>query len=285
MQRCTQNTRTITMICVAYLSVACSGNGCTVKDVEKGLSDSQTVAADVAKGLTMATEIANGVSSGVQTAQALKATTESGLSKLRRSTFQYPHNDYKIWQNYGCLNCLETKSGKPSGLHTGIDSHGNKEIVAIGYGIVEKIQPNGKEGCKRPNCADHGLGNTVIIKHFLVDIDQPVYSMYSHLDSFADGLKEKVCIKKGDPVGTMGSTGYGQAKYWDNTPHLHLEIKTKPVLNSPSFGGATYGYISPKDSGNDQAKHKAELEEHGFYDPKDFIEKKSIYIPNECPLF
>jgi murein DD-endopeptidase MepM/ murein hydrolase activator NlpD len=156
------------------------------------------------------------------------------------------------------------------------------EIMAIGYGIVEMIQPNGEIGCVRTKCADHGLGNTVIIKHVLVDIDQPVYSMYSHLDSFADGLK-KGCIKIGDRVGTMGSTGYGEAKYWGNTPHLHLEIKTKPVLNGPKFGGATYGYISPKNSSNDPAKHKAELEEHGFYDPKDFINEKSFDIPIECP--
>lgn len=43
---------------------------------------------------------------------------------------------------------------------------------------------------------------------------------YAHLDGYAPGLKEGMRLKKGDPVGYVGSTGNADP----NTPHLHFAI-------------------------------------------------------------
>ncbi|NRF65753.1 M23 family metallopeptidase [Aquincola sp. S2] len=43
---------------------------------------------------------------------------------------------------------------------------------------------------------------------------------YAHLDRYADGLKEGAWLKRGDPVGTVGSTGNASA----DAPHLHFAV-------------------------------------------------------------
>ena len=43
---------------------------------------------------------------------------------------------------------------------------------------------------------------------------------YAHLDSYAPGLKEGVMVRKGDVLGTVGTTGNAPK----NTPHLHFSI-------------------------------------------------------------
>jgi murein DD-endopeptidase MepM/ murein hydrolase activator NlpD len=43
---------------------------------------------------------------------------------------------------------------------------------------------------------------------------------YAHLDRYAEGLKEGLILKRGDPVGTVGTTGNAAP----DTPHLHFAI-------------------------------------------------------------
>jgi murein DD-endopeptidase MepM/ murein hydrolase activator NlpD len=43
---------------------------------------------------------------------------------------------------------------------------------------------------------------------------------YAHLDGYAPGLKEGMRLRKGDVVGTVGTTGNAPK----NTPHLHFAI-------------------------------------------------------------
>ena len=43
---------------------------------------------------------------------------------------------------------------------------------------------------------------------------------YAHLDSYADGLREGLELKRGDPIGTVGSTGNAKA----DAPHLHFAV-------------------------------------------------------------
>jgi len=43
---------------------------------------------------------------------------------------------------------------------------------------------------------------------------------YAHLDSYADGLREGLELKRGDPIGTVGSTGNAAA----DAPHLHFAV-------------------------------------------------------------
>ncbi|HLL19042.1 MAG TPA: M23 family metallopeptidase [Rubrivivax sp.] len=43
---------------------------------------------------------------------------------------------------------------------------------------------------------------------------------YAHLDSYADGLREGLELKRGDPIGTVGSTSNAAA----DAPHLHFAV-------------------------------------------------------------
>ena len=133
--------------------------------------------------------------------------------------------------------------------HSGLDlaplpNSQDLNAYSIYEGEVVKIIENGKD--------DHGLGNSVIIKldnsicnyeKELCEKFNEIYVLYGHLKSINTHLKEGQKIKKGSIIGKIGATGYG-CNYWrigddgcdKKSPldtHLHLEIKTKPVLESP----------------------------------------------------
>ena len=117
-------------------------------------------------------------------------------------------------------------------------------VYSIYDGEVVKIVENGKD--------DHGLGNSVIIKldnsicNFEKELCKNInelYVLYGHLENINVDIKEGQKIKKGYVIGKIGATGYG-CNYWrigedgcdKKSPldkHLHLEIKIKPVLESP----------------------------------------------------
>jgi murein DD-endopeptidase MepM/ murein hydrolase activator NlpD len=52
------------------------------------------------------------------------------------------------------------------------------------------------------------------------DPSQTFVYYYAHLDSYAPGVKEGMMLRKGDVVGTVGTTGNAPK----NTPHLHFAI-------------------------------------------------------------
>ena len=122
--------------------------------------------------------------------------------------------------------------------HSGIDlapysDSKDLNVYNIYDGKISRIVKNGED--------DHGLGNTVIIEHNFND--RKIYSLYAHLSEINKNLKEGEFIKKGEIIGKVGATGYG-CNYWrigedgcDKKSaldiHLHFEIKTKPVLESP----------------------------------------------------
>lgn len=64
-------------------------------------------------------------------------------------------------------------------------------------------------------------GNTIVIDH-----GWGILSMYFHLETFAN-IKVGQKIKKGNPIGTMGKTGYA------NGYHLHWEIRVGNVAIDP----------------------------------------------------
>ncbi|MGZ6255205.1 MAG: M23 family metallopeptidase [Candidatus Chromulinivorax sp.] len=64
-------------------------------------------------------------------------------------------------------------------------------------------------------------GNTIVIDH-----GYGILSMYFHLDTFAD-IKIGQKIRKGNPIGTMGKTGYAGGY------HLHWEMRVGNVAIDP----------------------------------------------------
>lgn len=53
------------------------------------------------------------------------------------------------------------------------------------------------------------------------DPSERVIYYYAHLDSYAPGLAEGQMLRRGDPIGTVGSTGNASA----DAPHLHFEVQ------------------------------------------------------------
>ncbi len=145
----------------------------------------------------------------------------------------------------------------------------DKKVYSIYKGIIEKIHINGQQ--------DAGLGNSIIIKHQINNTI--VYSLYGHLDSINSNIKEGDQVTSGQAIGIVGNTGYG-CNFWkvgddgcdkqdtEDDIHLHLEIKTAPILESPiqaecEIDGHTskicIGY-TPKDP-----------TQYGYFDPLTYI--------------
>jgi murein DD-endopeptidase MepM/ murein hydrolase activator NlpD len=77
-------------------------------------------------------------------------------------------------------------------------------VVAVDEGKVEKLFTS-KEG-----------GLTV----YQFDRDETHAFYYAHLDRYAEGLTEGTYLRRGDPVGFVGTTGNAPP----GTPHLHFAI-------------------------------------------------------------
>jgi murein DD-endopeptidase MepM/ murein hydrolase activator NlpD len=77
-------------------------------------------------------------------------------------------------------------------------------VVAVGDGRVAKLFRSVFGG----------------ITVYQFDADDRFVYYYAHLDKYAEGLKEGAMLRKGDPVGYVGSTGNAPA----NAPHLHFAI-------------------------------------------------------------
>ncbi|HPU54198.1 MAG TPA: M23 family metallopeptidase [Burkholderiaceae bacterium] len=94
-----------------------------------------------------------------------------------------------------------------------------------------------------------GYGNVVILKHA-----KEQTTLYAHLQDFADGLKVGAKVDQGEPIGTVGMTG------WSTGPHLHYElrvagehvdpmsvavmpdVRTLDATDRATFSGAIAGY-------------------------------------------
>jgi peptidoglycan LD-endopeptidase LytH len=77
-------------------------------------------------------------------------------------------------------------------------------VLAAAAGTIEKIFES-RNG-----------GHTVYIRR----ADPAWQDYYAHLDSYAPDLREGIQVKKGQQIGTVGSTGDASAE----APHLHYEI-------------------------------------------------------------
>jgi murein DD-endopeptidase MepM/ murein hydrolase activator NlpD len=103
----------------------------------------------------------------------------------------------------------DTYSQSRSGgrVHNAIDimaPHGTP-VVAAAAGHVEKLF-----------FSQGGGGITVYIR----SPDRKWVYYYAHLDAYAPGLKEGQSVRRGDPLGTVGSTGNANPA----GPHLHFAV-------------------------------------------------------------
>jgi len=106
------------------------------------------------------------------------------------------------------------------GFHYGVDLAAIKgtHVFAAADGFIEKIEKNKSA---------QGYGNMILMRHY----DAAYKTRYAHLDSiekkFEHQFKEgkSVYVKKGQKIGTVGSTGHVVSKNRITDPsHLHFEI-------------------------------------------------------------
>ncbi len=120
--------------------------------------------------------------------------------------FQWPEDDYRITQGYGCTayaRCNRARGPYGGAPHNGLDitSGFGSPIKSIGDG---EIIANGK---------NDGWGNWVAIKHSSYDL----VSIYSHLSAF-EFLRVGTQVKVGQVIGYEGTTGHVTGS------HVHLSI-------------------------------------------------------------
>jgi murein DD-endopeptidase MepM/ murein hydrolase activator NlpD len=139
--------------------------------------------------------------------------------------------------------------------HAAVDyrpGQGPTSVHAANHGRVARIERMGN---------DHGMGTNIILEHQLASGGR-IYSSYSHLDSIEPGLKRWDIVAKGQKLGVMGGSGYGQPDYWG--VHLHFEIKDKPVPHSPSGEGEYWGYTP------------SNPDRYGYHDPNAYFGKVKV---------
>ena len=133
---------------------------------------------------------------------------ESAQKKLWHGKFELPIQVRKITTPHGEVR-VTAERGRY--LHRGVD------LVNAPRSVVWATQ-HGKIIIKDRFAMS---GNTIVIDHGL-----GVMSLYAHLDSFAD-IEVGEMIKKGNPVGKIGMTGYA------NAYHLHWEVRINGVAVDP----------------------------------------------------
>jgi len=175
-----------------------------------------------------------------------------------------------INQDYGQWNGIPNSDQH----HTGYDIYTDPdtpEVMSPAAGSVVKMSILDVRGptCKdaSPNCSDHGLGNTLIIKH---NDQHHSFSQVSHLSSFDTNLEDRikancgpehkdyvengkiwvdewncpvgaVTVGAGDSLGKVGASGFGDPNYWP-ARHLHFEVKSVDAIYSKDPTDPKDGY-------------------------------------------
>ena len=121
----------------------------------------------------------------------------------------------------------------PNFQHTALDygSNNGLNIKATADGRVSRVEDM--------NSNDHGMGTNIIIEHRMTN-GGIKYSSYSHLAATSSGISVGAVVSKGQTIGTMGGSGYGNPIHWG--VHLHFEIKNGNVSHNPSGSGTYWGY-------------------------------------------
>ncbi len=138
----------------------------------------------------------------------LSIAQNSPKEKLWRGTFCTPIEVERVSTEYGTVRTSQYK---------GMYAHKAVDVINTPKSVVWAPQ-RGKVVVK-DRFVD--TGNTVMIDH-----GHGVVTMLCHLDTFAD-IEEGQMVNKGNPVGTIGKTGYASGY------HLHWEQRVNNVHVDP----------------------------------------------------
>ncbi len=137
-----------------------------------------------------------------------KLTQNSPNEKLWKGVFVTPIEVQRISTEFGTIRTTQRK---------GRYAHKALDVLNLPKSVVWATQ----DGTVVMKDRYAMSGNTVIIDH-----GHGILSMFYHLDSFAD-IEEGQKISKGNPVGTLGKTGYASGY------HLHWEMRVSNIPVDP----------------------------------------------------
>ena len=155
------------------------------------------------------------------------------LPKKNTKLFQWPEDDYRVTQGYGCTSyarCGSRRGPYGGAIHNGVDmtSGYGSQIRAIGDGEVIA------------NGTNDGWGNWVAVKHSPYDL----VSVYGHMSAF-EFIRVGTQVKAGDIIGYEGSTGFSTGS------HVHLSVYKEFFTYIKEKNGQLYfnynNTINPKD--------------------------------------
>lgn len=176
-----------------------------------------------------------GDSSDETARQAAEILANEALENLRNSINDRIVNGEQIgdtecrydfsWPAPGCYYISSGVGERWGTYHTGMDIAGSKgtPIYASESGTVLRTNsscPHNYEKEESCGCGG-GYGNYIIIDH-----GNEFITLYGHLTSL--NVTDGDTVKKGDIIGTMGSTGYSTGD------HLHLEIRYQGMYLNPA---------------------------------------------------
>ena len=150
-----------------------------------------------------------GVSQQLLDDQLAELSQKSPKKKLWNGAFYVPTEIQWIATEYGVVRTTQEKGVY---AHKAIDiANTPKSVIwAPQDGIVVVKERYGYSG------------NTVVLDH-----GHGILSLFFHLDSFADSLELGQTLKKGNPLGTLGKTGYASGY------HLHWEMRINNTQVDP----------------------------------------------------
>lgn len=104
------------------------------------------------------------------------------------------------------MDTFTDERGEGAPLHEALDITADKgtTVIAAGPGLVEKI------------FTSEAGGKTLYVR----SPDRQTIHFYAHLDKYAEGLQEGQRVRRGQRLGTVGSTGNAD----NQAPHLHFAI-------------------------------------------------------------
>jgi murein DD-endopeptidase MepM/ murein hydrolase activator NlpD len=162
---------------------------------------------------------------------AAAGTAAAGAAAVPCGGFDYPVGapDGGGYYNAQAFGANDHLGDDWNGLGGG-DTDLGDPVVAIADGIVAEATDHGG-----------GWGNVVRVVHACGDADgAEVESLYAHLATIASAAEPGARIRRGEPIGTIGTAG---GRY---LAHLHLELRAEPGLPlGGGYGTDTTGYLDP----------------------------------------
>ena len=135
-------------------------------------------------------------------------TKNSPFEKLWKGEFCTPIEIQRVTSEFGVVRTTQ---------HKGRYAHKALDIINAPRSVVWATQ----DGIVVLKDRFAASGNTIIIDHGM-----GVLSMFFHLDDFAK-IEEGDKIAKGNPIGTIGKTGYAKGY------HLHWEMRVNNIQVDP----------------------------------------------------